>query len=69
MAAEWNLADLLGSLGTWSATQRYIWATKLMLSSEEQTPKLRSAWQDPQQYSPHCLAAYLASRYRVPTGH
>ena len=48
MIAEWNLSHLLGYLGTWSSTQRFISVNK---TDPVQTiyPELRSVWQDPQQ--------------------
>jgi SAM-dependent methyltransferase len=48
MTAQWNLDHLIGYLGTWSATQRFIAATGDD-PLEQITDELRSAWGDPKQ--------------------
>jgi SAM-dependent methyltransferase len=46
MTASWDLDHLLGYLGTWSSTQRFI-ATKGNDPLEQITDDLRTAWGDP----------------------
>jgi SAM-dependent methyltransferase len=48
MTAQWNLDHLVGYLGTWSSTQRFI-AAKGSDPLEQVTDELRNAWGDPQQ--------------------
>jgi SAM-dependent methyltransferase len=48
MTARWNLDHLLGYLGTWSSTQRFI-AAKGGDPLDQITNDLRSAWEAPQQ--------------------
>jgi SAM-dependent methyltransferase len=48
MAAQWNLDHLLGYLGTWSATQRFI-AAKGSNPLEQIIDELLDAWGKPQQ--------------------
>jgi hypothetical protein len=43
MIADWNLDHLLGYLGTWSSTQRFI-AAKGSDPLEQIRDELRSAW-------------------------
>jgi len=45
VTVEWTLAELLGYLGSWSATQRFIAANRRD-PLEEIAPDLRSAWGD-----------------------
>jgi SAM-dependent methyltransferase len=47
MTAEWNLDHLIGYLGTWSATQRFI-AARGGNPLEQITDELRTVWGDPQ---------------------
>jgi hypothetical protein len=48
MTARWNLDHLIGYLGTWSATQRFI-SARGSDPLNETTDELRIAWGDPQQ--------------------
>jgi SAM-dependent methyltransferase len=48
MTAQWNLDHLIGYLGTWSSTQRFI-AAKGGDPLERITDELRNVWGDPQQ--------------------
>jgi SAM-dependent methyltransferase len=48
MTAQWNLDHLVGYLGTWSSTQRFI-AAKGSDPLEQVTVELRNAWGDAQQ--------------------
>lgn len=48
MTADWNLNHLLGYLGTWSSTQRFI-AAKGNDPLEQITDDLRNVWGDPRQ--------------------
>jgi len=48
MKARWNLDHLIGYLGTWSATQRFI-SARGSDPLNETTDELRIAWGDPQQ--------------------
>jgi len=48
MTAQWNLDHLLGYLGTWSSTQRFL-AAKGTDPLEQITDDLRNAWGDPQE--------------------
>jgi SAM-dependent methyltransferase len=48
MTAQWNLNHLVGYLGTWSATQRFI-AAKGTDPLDQITNHLRNAWGEPQQ--------------------
>jgi SAM-dependent methyltransferase len=48
MTVQWNLDHLVGYLGTWSSTQRFI-AAKGSDPLEQVTDELRNAWGDPQQ--------------------
>jgi SAM-dependent methyltransferase len=48
MTAQWNLDHLLGYLGTWSSTQRFI-AAKGDDPLEQIIDELRDAWRKPQQ--------------------
>jgi SAM-dependent methyltransferase len=47
MTAQWNLDHLIGYLGTWSATQRFI-AARGGNPLEQKTDELRTVWGDPQ---------------------
>ena len=47
MTAQWNLDHLIGYLGTWSATQRFI-AARGGNPLEQITDELRTVWGDPQ---------------------
>ena len=48
MTADWNLDHLLGYLGTWSSTQRFI-AVKGSDPLEQIADDLRNVWGDPKQ--------------------
>jgi len=48
MTADWNLDHLLGYLGTWSSTQRFI-AAKGSDPLEQIADDLRNVWDDPKQ--------------------
>jgi len=47
MTVQWNLNHLIGYLGTWSATQRFI-AARGGDPLEQITDELRNVWGDPQ---------------------
>jgi len=47
MTTEWDLAHLLGCLGTWSSTQRFIAETGID-PLEQISDELRTVWGDPQ---------------------
>ncbi len=48
MTARWRLEQLLGYLGTWSATKRYH-SERRTDPLETVEPGLRAAWGDPEQ--------------------
>jgi len=65
MTAQWSLDHLLGYLGTWSSTQRFI-AAKGRDPLEQITDDLRNGWGDSQQV--RCVTWPLAVRVgRKPT--